>query len=78
MTIKVSRLFRTDSGVFYLRIRVPAELKAVPSKGEIHRSLGTKDPILARSLALGANSRRSSSSDNTARPHGDARPHPMA
>lgn len=56
MTIKVSRLYRKDSGVFYLRIKVPAELKAVLGKGEIHRSLGTKDPILARSLALGANS----------------------
>ncbi|MDL2337259.1 MAG: hypothetical protein QFE16_05390 [Pseudomonadota bacterium] len=56
MTIKVSRLYRKDSGVFYLRIKVPAELKAVLGKGEIHRSLSTKDPVLARSLALGANS----------------------
>lgn len=43
-------LYRRDSGVF-VRLCVPARLKAAVGKGEIHRSTGVRDYRLAKVVA---------------------------
>lgn len=38
------------SGIFWLRVRVPKDLKSIIGKTEIKKSLGTRDPLVAKSL----------------------------
>jgi len=49
-------LLRHPSGVWYLRLIVPKSLRPILSLAIIKRSLGTKDPVVARAwaYALGA------------------------
>ena len=38
------------TGVYWLRLRVPSDLRTILGKGEVKRSLRTKDPALAKQL----------------------------
>lgn len=42
------------SGRYYIRLRVPDYLRPIVGRGEIHRSLGTSDPAVARLRAPAA------------------------
>lgn len=49
-------LLRHPSGVWHFRLIVPADLQAMPGRRVIKKSLGTRDPVVARAwaYALGA------------------------
>ena len=36
------------TGVYWLRLRVPPDIKSSKGKNEVKRSLGTKDPDIAK------------------------------
>ncbi len=44
-------LYRRDSGVYFVRLCVPARLKAAVGKGEIHRTTGTREYRVAKIVA---------------------------
>ncbi len=44
-------LYRRDSGVYFVRLCVPARLKAAVGKGEIHRTTGSREYRIAKIVA---------------------------
>lgn len=44
-------LYRRDSGVYFVRLCVPARLKSAVGKGEIHRTTGTREYRVAKIVA---------------------------
>lgn len=44
-------LYRRESGTYYVRLCVPARLKAAVGRGEIHRTTGCRDFRLAKIVA---------------------------
>lgn len=53
MALQMPRPFKhPKTGVYYFRVRVPADLVAILGKSELKASLGTKDPTLAKQLFL--------------------------
>ena len=46
--IMPSPIKHPSSGIFYLRVRVPAEAQRSLGKTEVKKSLGTRDPVLAK------------------------------
>jgi integrase len=55
MALSMSRPFKhPDTGMYWLRKRVPDDLKAVIGKSEVKKTLGTKDPLEAKRLHTAA------------------------
>lgn len=47
----MQHLYRRGSGIYFVRLCVPARLRAAVGKGEIHRSTGVRDHRLAKIVA---------------------------